>query len=377
MAVAFRKITKRVFIIINICFVVVFLLACLNIYLNPQQWWPVALLGLGFPFLLIIVFGFFVFWVIFRSKWAFLSLAAMLIGFTNIRALVAFNFRDEFELKKEPGTLRVLTWNVSWFDHQNKPTKTTKTYRKQMLDYIAAQDADVLCFQEYIEPDPKKFNYNNRADIMALGYPYHYMSRDYSGWKNWFHLGVALFSKYPILDTFHIRYPGSVKNRAAESLIGADILVDGKKVRIFTTHLQSILLRPKDYNDLEKIKNAEDSIIEASKSLVKKLKQGYTFRGDQVDIVRTQLDSSSNPVIICGDFNDIPNSYSYFQIKGDRQDAFVQAGRGLGRTFAHISPTLRIDYIMADEAFDVLRYRCPVLPYSEHYPVIADLRLRD
>ncbi|MBA4168191.1 MAG: hypothetical protein H0X41_11745, partial [Chitinophagaceae bacterium] len=47
MAYVFRKITKRIFIIINIVAASVFLLACCNSFLNPQQWWFIALLGLA------------------------------------------------------------------------------------------------------------------------------------------------------------------------------------------------------------------------------------------------------------------------------------------------------------------------------------------
>ena len=118
-------------------------------------------------------------------------------------------------------------------------------------------------------------------------------------------------------------------------------------------------------------------MLEASKSVVLKLAQGYKFRGQQVDIVRKQLDASPYPVIVCGDFNDVPNSYTYFKMKGNRQDAFIVAGKGIGRTYRNISPTLRIDYIMPDKNFEVLQYIKHIVPYSEHYPVIADLVLRD
>ena len=92
-------------------------------------------------------------------------------------------------------------------------------------------------------------------------------------------------------------------------------------------------------------------------------------------MVRYYLDKSEVPAIICGDFNDVPNSYTYFRIKGTRQDAFVETGRGLGRTFFAISPTLRIDYIFADEEIDVLQYKREIVPYSDHYPLVADFRI--
>jgi endonuclease/exonuclease/phosphatase family metal-dependent hydrolase len=160
-------------------------------------------------------------------------------------------------------------------------------------------------------------------------------------------------------------------------LISADLLVNGKKIRIYTTHLQSVLFQKNDYRNIEIIKSANDSMMAASRSIVKKLRQGYAFRGGQADLVRNKLDSCPYPEIICGDFNDVPNSYTYFHIKGKRQDVFVRKGSGIGRSFTAVSPTLRIDYILADKAFDVLQYNRFLVPWSDHYPVVADLKLAE
>ena len=378
MAPVFRKFTKRLFITFNIIACFLFLLACCNAFLPPHQWWFIALLGLTFPFLLVLVAAFCLFWIIFRSRWVFLSLATLLLGYSNIRALVGFHYGKKVVDEKPGSSLRVMTWNVSWFDEQLKTDKSRISYRNEMLNFIKEKKPDVLCFQEYFEPHSKRYPYNNRKDIMKLGYPYSMVVNDYTGWKSAWQTGVAIFSRYPIIDSIHIRYPGPLNLRAAESLIGTDISFKGQKIRVFTTHLQSVLFKSKDYRNIELIKSgSSDSMIEASKSVALKLAQGYKFRSQQVKIVRQQLDSSPFPEIICGDFNDVPNSYTYFKIKGDRKDSFTEAGKGIGRTFSNVAPTLRIDYIMTDPQFEVKQYVRHFVPYSEHYPVIADLTLSD
>jgi endonuclease/exonuclease/phosphatase family metal-dependent hydrolase len=376
MARIVRKLTKRIFIIINLVVVILFLFACLNGYLHPERWWFFSLLGLIFPLLLFLVFGFLVFWALFRSRWITISVVALIVGFTNIRVFMGFHFATGFEQEKKEGTIRILTWNVAWFDEQNRQFKRTESYRKKMLEFIKEQDADILCFQEYLEPG-KNASYSNEKELARLNYPYHYRVIDYARKNGSYGAGVALFSRFPILDTFHLKYPGPENMRAAESLIACDLDVHGQTIRIFTTHLQSVLFRQKDYRDLQIIKNAQDSMIDASRSIINKLKRGYTFRGYQADLVREYLDESPHPEIICGDFNDVPNSYTYFRIKGDRQDVFIRKGSGVGRTFSHISPTLRIDYILADKAFKVQQYKRFPLPYSDHYPVVADVLLPD
>lgn len=377
MAPVFRKFTKRLFIAFNLVVSSLFLLACCNAFLPPQTFWFISILGIGFPFLLVLVVAFLLFWTVFRSRWAFLSLACLLIGYTNIRALIAFNYGQDNTLAKPDSSLRVLTWNVSWFDEQTRADKYKVNYRKDILAFIKKSDPDILCFQEYVEPNTRFRDYNNRKDITNLGYPYSMVVTDYTGWKNTWQTGIAIFSKYPFIDSLHTRYPGPKSFRAGESLIATDIDYHGKPIRIFTTHLQSFLFKQKDYRNLEIIKTASDSMLEASKSVVRKLTQAYRFRGQQVDVVKRYLDKSPHSTIICGDFNDIPNSYTYFTLRSGRQDAFIEAGKGIGRTFFNLSPTLRIDYIMPDNDFEVLQYLSYVLPYSEHYPVIADLRLKD
>ena len=369
-----RSLTKRIFIGISILLVVVFLLACCNIWLNPQEWWWVAVLGLGFPFILLAVICCLVFWLIFKSRWAILPFVALLLGYSNIRALIGVHFSDSFNKEKAPNSLRILSWNVSWFDNQRKSDKNQKSRRKEMLEYIATQNADVLCFQEYLESNIKDDAYSNEKEFSAMGYPYNYWVGDYILKKGTYLAGTAIFSKYPIVKTYRLQYNGERKDKAFESLIAADLDLGKDTIRVFTTHLQSILLKDDDYKNIEVIRNVDDSMVAASKSILRKLKNGYKYRGGQAQMVREELDKSPYPEIICGDFNDVPNSYTYFTIKGPRQDAFLEKGSRFGRTYNKISPTLRIDYIMPNARFKVLQYTKTVLPYSDHFPIMADLQ---
>ncbi len=376
MARLIRTVIKRFFIIANCIVVVFFGMACLNAFLHPAKWWFIAFTGLAFPFLLVLVFGFFIFWLVFRSKWALLPLLTMVAGYSNIRALLGFNYGSTFpEKKTSPAHIRVMSWNVHAYTGQVKKSDSANHERNDILKFIRQKEPDIICMQEFIEIRHKTF-FSNVQDIQALGYPYHYRVTDYERRKDNFQLGVVIFSKYPIIDSIHFRYPGPQKYRASESLIGADIKINNDTIRVYNTHLQSVLFGDDEFRKLEIIKNVEDSLVDASRSIVRKLKLGYSYRGDQVDIVRRELDASAYPEIICGDFNDIPNSYTYFRVKGDRQDAFQEKGAGIGRTFSSISPTLRIDYIMADKQFEVTGYKSYVLSYSDHYPVLTDLRLR-
>src|SRR6478672_11275433 len=113
MAAAPRNLARRIFIIINFITVVLFLLACCNTFLRPGQWWFIGLLGLVFPFLLLLLVFFFVICLFLRTRWAWLSLVALLLGYRDIRAVTAFHFGTGFTMTKSENSIRVLTWNVN------------------------------------------------------------------------------------------------------------------------------------------------------------------------------------------------------------------------------------------------------------------------
>jgi endonuclease/exonuclease/phosphatase family metal-dependent hydrolase len=161
----------------------------------------------------------------------------------------------------------------------------------------------------------------------------------------------------------------------SESLIYADIVKGDDTLRIINMHLESYRFNEKDYSDIQKIKSQEDTGLKATKSIVQKMREAYIRRSQQADIVGNFIRQSPYPVIVCGDFNDTPASYTYFTIKGELQDAFLQKGWGIGRTFTGLAPTLRIDYIFVNNHFKVNSFRKIISDLSDHYPVIANLSL--
>jgi endonuclease/exonuclease/phosphatase family metal-dependent hydrolase len=374
-----RNFTRRLFLVSNIVAVILFLLACANAFLHPGKWLLISLLGLMFPLLLLIVILFFLFGLFFRSSrpWTLLPLAALLLGWPNIHSFFALHIGKGFSPEKPPHSVRVLSWNVRSFDQFIGKKNGSLEHRPKMMEFIGSQQADVLCLQEFYDSHIPRENAANLSYIQQrLHYPYYFFSRDYGRPDGPYQAGVIIFSRYPIVDSQLIRYRHPDGLHATESLIAADIRIGDDTLRIFTTHLQSVLFRSKDFHDIDIIKNVDDSILEASRSIVKKLRYAYRHREDQADQVRGELDKSPYPGIICGDFNDVPNSYTYFTIRGDWKDAFQQKGFGIGRTYVHLSPTLRIDYIMADPGLSVLQCRKFSLPWSDHNPVIADLELQ-
>ncbi|HQV06822.1 MAG TPA: endonuclease/exonuclease/phosphatase family protein [Chitinophagaceae bacterium] len=356
----------------NIAMAILLLLSCLASYLNPQNWWVITFLGLGFPFLLLIVCLYLLVWLILQKpRLALISGIALLLSFKSISVFFAFHPFTHFNEKKEPGSIRIVTWNVARFIELKKNNNEGSGIRKKMFAQLKAQNADILCLQEFHTATRSDY-YNNISAIQEeLHYPYYNFVYDLDGDSLYY--SSIIFSRFPIVDSGFYRYP---RPTLPEVLLQADIDIGHDTIRVFTTHLQSVQLRKKDYEKIHKITEVEDSLVSNSKNILSKIKVGFTNRSIQANIISNILGDSPHPVIFCGDLNDVPNSYTYFQVRGDLQDAFLKKGFGIGRSFSGLSPTLRIDYIFADRHFTIHQFKRTVKKLSDHYMLTADISLK-
>jgi len=355
---------KKYLIGINIVVVFFYLLVCLVPFLESGSFWFIAFLGLGFPILFVPVFLFLLIWSLKRSKWALLSLIAIVLSWQQLSVVFAYNFKKPDIDIKEDKVLRVMSWNVSRWDEWNKEKKGGLSFRHLMLDFIFLKDADVLCLQEFFEShDPVRFESNIPA-LKKMGFEYYHFFPSSEIWEGKLQFGLAIFSKYPIVKVESFGNNASIHS---EGLCYADIQITGRIVRVFNTHLESPGLNQYDFS--------EDGKVIPRGRAFGKIKRSYQIRNEQAKMAKEQINNSPYPAIICNDLGDVPNSYAYFKLKGEFNDAFLEKGSGLGRTYQFISPTLRIDYIFVHKEIKVKQFFRPEVPYSDHYPIIADLAL--
>lgn len=377
-----KKFTRRLFKSLYVTVVILFLIACLSPFLNPSSWWFFGFAGLIFPYLLILLVIFFIILVCVRSKWSILAALCMIVGWKSIYAAFAFNISHSFKIEKKGNAIRVMTWNVRSFIGINDKVKKRgiTDHQKKMLDLIRQYNPDILTFQEFFSADTGKFTNNIRLFTKEMGYPYFYFSND-AVRKKIQRSGTAIFSRFPIIDTAKIVLPKDIGG-TIESVIYADIAHGKDTLRIFTGHLQSFGFMSRDYNDISKIKNDPDERLDASKNIFRKMRKAFERRGPQAEFIRNQLDASIYPEVFCGDLNDVPNSYTYFAIKGGKKDAFIRKGFGFGKTFFSLAsgfmrklPTLRIDYIFTDTRFHIQQVAPVQEVLSDHIPIVADISL--
>ncbi|MEP6711838.1 MAG: endonuclease/exonuclease/phosphatase family protein [Ferruginibacter sp.] len=357
----------------NLCCIFLLLMGNAATLLNPARWWPVAFAGILFPLLLITTLLFALFWLFMQSKKALYSSAAILLSIPHIISTFAFNFPSAFHQAKEPRNVRIITWNVGLMNYTAGDSATASTNNKFIFKQLQEADADIICLQEFFTAVTPGKQYNFLDSISrTLNYPYHYFSRDNAKFNASFFSGSIIFSRYKIIDTLKIVFPKPFEG----SIIKAGILINNDTIDIFTTRLQPFRFQSNEYKELHDIKSGSDAGFTGSKNIISKLRLAYKLKAEQVLLAKNLIAESKRPKIFTGDLNDVPVSFAYSELKNEMADVWISKGKGLGRTFKFISPTLRIDDIFYNHYFKASQVtRIMADKASDHNGVVADLLL--
>ncbi len=369
----FRRLTKKFFIIANIVVAILYLLGSYVYWLNPAHWWWLGLLNLGAFYLLLLLLLFLLFWCFAKPRWSLLSIIAIAAGFPSLRQMIAMRLPGQFAMTQSAGSTRVMSWNVEHFDILKH--KTHPENKQVMLDLIKNYHPDIACFQEMVGADTDSRAINYIPDILKqTGFSdYHYAYNTKLDFDANHHFGIMIASRFPIINKQMISFPPNDYNSIFQY---ADIVAGQDTVRVFNIHLQSLRFTNNNRKYLDNPTINDDNAVKESRSIISKLKLGFIKRGIQADRIHELIKQSPYPVIVCGDLNDLPNSYAYHTIGSGLQNAFAEKGSGLGRTFTSISPTLRIDNIFAGTTMDVIQYTRIARQLSDHFPVVADVKIK-
>jgi endonuclease/exonuclease/phosphatase family metal-dependent hydrolase len=382
---------KRILIILNYVSIVLLLLSYISPFIDPRIFWPIALCGLVFPFLLIGNGLFLLYWIVKRKKHKWVSLVVILLGMPYAVRYLQINSGSDPAQSGERNSVDVLSFNVRLFDLYNWKNAENEVTRDNIYKFLADEDADIMCFQEYYSNDRGDFTgVSHIVEIQRSGY-HHIKYSNSIGRSHW---GIATFSKYPIVNKGSVSFSHKTNNIC----IFSDIVVGKDTVRIYNAHLGSVHFGYEEYDFLQAVAQKEGSrdssgplgksqqiekarredipFTDVMASMVRLLRDAYINRAEQASAVAEHASSSPYPVVICGDINDTPVSYAYQQLADQRQDAFMEAGNGFGNSYAGVVPLFRIDYILCDEQIRLLDFNTRRdIDYSDHYPLSCTLGL--
>ncbi|ANI90131.1 hypothetical protein A9P82_13055 [Arachidicoccus ginsenosidimutans] len=366
-----RRLTRSILLVPTILLALLFIASCIASELNPKSWSFVGFLGLLLPYLILLLVFAFIFWLLAKPSFSFIPLLALMIGWRQISVVFSYHVFNSFHTgEKAANSIRIVSWNVGSMYGLSDNKNNKKHDRKEIANTILGLQPDIICLQEFSNSETQGKEADNIA-LFSKDYPHHFYSKDLNKRNGYYQSGSIIFSKFPMIDSAKINYPKGI----SESFIYADILFNKDTLRVFNVHLQSYKFSQQDYEDIAAIKQQSDSTIKASISIMNKMQLAYARRGIQADEIRTYSDSTKFKSIICGDFNDVPGSYAYFKIRGNRQDAFLKKSWGVGRTYYSIAPTLRIDYILSDKNFSVNQFDIVDEDLSDHLMLVSDVQL--
>lgn len=355
-----RILGKQILILLN---VVASILLLYPLYFAPIPFiWVNGFLGLMTPYLLAIELLMLIFWLIVKPLLSLPSIISLVLGWKLIVVLIGWHPGLAFTTKKKDNTLRIISWNVKGFNGI-QPNSTLKLRTQDISYSIQKWNPDIICMQEY-NTNERKGDIANHAQYFEEKYPYSFFSKDYQTPESAYYAGCIIYSKYKIIQAQRIPFTNQ------ESIIWATILKGDDTIRVYTTHLASYRFK---HNDFEAI----DDATKNKWGVLQKMKHAFTERAIQSEIVKNEMNASPYPTILTGDFNDVPNSYTYRNIvtKG-WQDAFLKKGFGIGATFMGLSPALRIDYILANPSWQVKAWDQVDENLSDHHMIMADLLLK-
>lgn len=317
------------------------LLACAVPYISVQNIPSLSILSLAVPVLVLINILFLFYWILRKKAISFFLLAVLLFGYFMLGTF--FNFRfSEAPIAEED--LSVMSFNALGFNRYNWIDADDVDDR--IIDFVAEQDPDVVCFQEFDYKQAKRFPQ----------YPYrsvHYIFRKER------RVQQAIFSKYPIVDEGSLEFPETLNNA-----IYVDIQFQKDTLRIYNVHLQSFKVIP----------SADFISSEPSKRLYKRISRSFVKQQEQAELLSVHIQSSKYRSIVCGDFNNTQFSNVYKTAKGDMKDSFLEMGADYGRTYNFRYFPLRIDFILADPSFEVMAHKNFDVQLSDHFPIMASFR---
>jgi endonuclease/exonuclease/phosphatase family metal-dependent hydrolase len=358
-----KRFVRNSLLAVNIILVAALLVAYLSIFINPAVTAIPALFGLAFPYIAAANVVMVIIWALKKKWFVIISLAAILLGTGYIHNFIRFRNRGV----EEHHELKLMSYNVRLFNFYEE---TERNSHSRMLQLLRKESPGILCLQEYFVKGSSEAGERSLREGLG-GRLYTHVKLINSGSNT--HYGIVTVSKYPIINRGDIVHPAS-----SSLSIFTDIVVDTDTFRIYNNHLQSFRLKRVESTLLSEITGeAHNRSVGKIMSIFKSLTLGFATRSAQVARVRKHIETSPYPVIVAGDFNDTPVSYTYRKIRRGLKDAFVEAGYGAGFTYKGKYPPNRIDFIFYTDELKCIDFDIVKVRYSDHYPIISYFRRAD
>ena len=243
--------------------------------------------------------------------------------------------------QKSTDTFIVMTYNIHHAEGMDGEINL-----ERIADLILNRKADLVALQEVDDSVERSFKINIPDSLARLTGMHYYFSKniEYQGGE----YGNAILSRYPIKEKNNHHYK-MIREGEQRGLLQIVVDINGNKIGFMNTHI--------DFrgDDTERLMNVEE---------IKDIAAPLEF-----------------PVIICGDFNDIPLGRTHTNMLENFKDVWEELKSNEGFTYPADNPIKRIDYIFYANS-DQNNYKLTPISAdvinsdaSDHLPVVAEFEM--
>ncbi|MBZ9628583.1 endonuclease/exonuclease/phosphatase family protein [Psychroflexus sp. CAK1W] len=335
---------QKIVFAFNIFFAACLLVAYILPFVPPKFSAFLSILNLGLPIFMLINLGFALYWMIRLKLHFILSAILVLAGYSYVSKIIVLNNQSK---EITDSSLKVMSYNVRLFDQYNWTDK--HNVPKKISEFIATEAPDIVAFQDYMKKD----------GFTMPAYPYSFVKFKTTSSK----IGVAIYSKYKIINRGTIDFPNTHNNA-----IYADVLIDKDTLRLYAVHLESLKIIP-DVKELQK---------ENHQKLISRVGKSFEKQQEQAEMLIENFKSTHLPKIVCIDMNNTPFSYvASLLLDHNLEDAFIESGSGLGKTFDFDFLPMRIDAVFNEKSIENVNFKNYNIKLSDHYPIMATFKLNE
>ncbi len=331
---------QKFFLIFTWIAAILLILAYIAPYIPVNYFPQLSLLSLVFQALVTLNIIFFIYWLINLKKYFFVPLLVLSLNYNNINRLFQWKGKHSYDGEG----ITIMSYNVRLFnDYQQIKRKAVDV---DISNFLKDQNPDILLLQE--------FRPGKKTDFSQ----YQYKKLGLKGKRK--KMGVVIFSKFPIINSGGFDFSNTYNNA-----VWADIKMGNDTVRVYNVHMQSHSVHPENIDNQDKM------------DIGNKISEVFKKQYEQAQMIVNDIEKVKYPIILGGDFNNTAFSATYRLLKGNRYDAFVEAGQGFGFTWYYKYLPFRIDFLLIDKSFFVKEYKTfSHIKFSDHKPIQTLIKLK-